>query len=228
MMITGSFPNTAPIRVMWSLCIEEHFYIVWGVIFYFISLKRVPRLIGISIIVGSIFRIAYYHYGIASVDLFSNIDYFAFGAIPAYMLLFKDRYMKRVESIPLAFKYALPVAATALVFAIPNFHLGWLELVAPILFSILFASTILFTLTASNHIIISDRYLISKLGVFTYGLYLFHTIIISLAIQINKMLLFKVNSLLLALAALILTITVSMLSYHLFEKQFLKLKRFFY
>lgn len=228
MMITGSFPDTSPLRVMWSLCIEEHFYIVWGVIFYFISLKRVPHLIAISIIVGSIFRIAYYHFGIASLDLFSNIDYFAFGAIPAYMLLFKDSYMQKVGNIPLTFKYALVFVATVLVFVLPNFHLGWLEIVTPILFSILFATIILFTLPASNYIIISDRYLISKLGVFTYGLYLFHTIIISLAIQINKMLLFKVNSLLLALAALILTITVSILSYHLFEKQFLKLKRFFY
>ena len=28
MMLTNNFPNVSPLRVMWSLCIEEHFYII--------------------------------------------------------------------------------------------------------------------------------------------------------------------------------------------------------
>jgi peptidoglycan/LPS O-acetylase OafA/YrhL len=83
MMLTGSFPNTSPLRVMWSLCIEEHFYIIWGLTFYFISTKFVPHLIISSILFANIIRIIYLHFGISSLDLFSNIDYFAYGAIPA-------------------------------------------------------------------------------------------------------------------------------------------------
>ena len=41
MMITNSFPDGAPLRVMWSLCVEEHFYMIWGVLLYFISYKKI-------------------------------------------------------------------------------------------------------------------------------------------------------------------------------------------
>ena len=68
---------------------------------------------------------------------------------------------------------------------------------------------------------------ISRLGVYTYGLYLFHTIIILLIIQIFKMMSFY-NWFVLGISSLLITIMVSIVAYHLFEKQFLKLKRYFY
>ena len=43
MMITNTFPDWVPLRVMWSLCIEEHFYILWAVLLYFISIKKMPH-----------------------------------------------------------------------------------------------------------------------------------------------------------------------------------------
>ena len=92
--------------------------------------------------------------------------------------------------------------------------------------SLLFSVTILFTL-GNNSIHINDNLWFSKLGVYTYALYLYHTIIILLLIQVFKSLSFS-NWYLLAITSLSITIGISIISYHLFEKQFLKLKRYFY
>jgi peptidoglycan/LPS O-acetylase OafA/YrhL len=100
--------------------------------------------------------------------------------------------------------------------------------VSPLIFGVTFSSIILFTLTPSNAIIIKDDYLISRLGIYTYGLYLFHTIIINFLLQLSKSLSFNLNWFVFAITALILTVMVSIGSYYLFEKQFLKLKKYFY
>jgi len=228
MMYTGSFPNASPLRVMWTICVEEYFYLIWGIIFYFISAKKTPILIGICIITANIFRIIYNHYGIYSYDIFSNIDYFAYGAIPAYILLYKSTYLDKIEKISLNIKYILLFITIALIFVIPNIKLGWITYFSPTIYGILFSTVILFTLPSSNFIHIKDKYLISKLGIFTYGLYLIHTIIINLLLQTKNMFPFEINWFILATLSLILTILISISSYHLFEKHFLKLKKYFY
>lgn len=228
MILTGSFPDTSPLRVMWSLCIEEHFYIIWGIAFYFISLKRVPYLILICLLFANISRVVYGYLGIPFLDLFSNIDYFAFGAIPAYILLFKSEIINRVEKLSLKIKYIVVFITATLIFGIPNLSVSWLPYLSPIIYGVFFSATILFTLPASNSIYIKDNCLLSKLGIFTYGLYLFHTIVINLLIHTKQMFPFELNWVTMSILSLTITILFSIISYYLFEKQFLKLKRYFY
>lgn len=228
MMITGTFPNVSPLRVMWSLCVEEHFYIIWGIIFFFIPAKKTPLLILLCILIANIFRIIYGYFNIQSSDLFSNIDYFAYGAIPAYILIFKSEIIDRIEKFPIFIKYLTGIITIALIFGLPNINSDWLPYLSPTIFGIFFSIIILFTLPPSNSIYIKDNFLISKLGLYTYGLYLFHTIILRLMLQITHLLNFEINWFVSALISLTITIIVSIISYHLFEKQFLKLKKFFY
>ncbi|MCK7590970.1 acyltransferase [Subsaxibacter sp. CAU 1640] len=226
MMLTNSFPDGAPLRVMWTLCIEEHFYIVWGLLFYFLPIKRIPLLIVMSIIISNSARAIYSYFGFGLFDLFSNLDYFAFGAIPAYMLICKGSYIVYAEKIPLFIKYLFLALTIAIVFTLPNINVQWLPYVYPSLLAFSFATVILFTL-GSHSIHIKDDLWFSKLGTYTYGLYLYHTIVILSVIQIFKYLNVS-NWIAIVLVSLVLTILVSILSYHLFEKQFLKLKRCFY
>jgi|SRR6478735_6046434 len=228
MMLTHSFPDTSPLRVMWSLCIEEHFYILWGITFYFIPLKRVPHLIAISILTGIVFRLIYGHFGILYLDVFSNLDYFAYGAIPAYLLLFKGDLIDRVGEVSLSVKYFMLFITVALLFVIPCFNPGWMSSYQAVVLGILFALIILFTLPTAKPIHINDRWVISKLGIYTYGLYLFHTIIVNLLLRIGKDIPLMSNWFVLALVSLLLSVFVSIPSYYLFEKQFLKLKKYFY
>ncbi len=227
MMFTHSFPNVSPLRIMWSLCVEEHFYIIWGLVFYFISIKRVPYFIGISIVVATISRIIYGYYGLSTSDVFSNIDYFAFGAIPAYLLVQKNAVLSKLETVPLYLKQFFLVATFAFVFLIPMIHFKGFNYLFPIVLGILFATIIGFTISVKNPLKIKDSYWVSKLGKYTYGLYLFHTIVINLLLQLANNVTFLSNKLIFISIAMLLTVIISILSYNLFEKQFLKLKKHF-
>ena len=226
MMITNFFPDGAPLWVMWTLCIEEHFYILWGLLLYFISIKRVPLLILISILIANITRQIYTSIGLGHIDVFSHLDYFAFGAIPAYVLMYREDFIRYIEVIPRFLKYLFLVLVLAVIFVIPNIHFVSIEPFYPFILGALFSIIILFTL-GNNSIHIDDDLWFSKLGVYTYGLYLYHTIIIMFFIQIFKLISFS-NWYVFGATSLLFTIAVSMVSYHLFEKQFLKLKKYFY
>lgn len=225
MMITGSFPNVSPLGVMWSLCIEEHFYLVWGILISQIAIKRIPVLILASIIVANVCRVIYNCSGLPTIDLFTNIDYFAFGAIPAYLLLVKSEIISRLETLYAGVKYVVVLVTAILIFLLPNIRQQWIEMFSPLLLGIFFLLTILFSLPKTNCIKIGDNLWISRLGVYTYGLYLFHTIIINL-FKHTKMITFGWPVFL--IISLVVTVLVSILSYHIFEKQFLKLKTYFY
>jgi peptidoglycan/LPS O-acetylase OafA/YrhL len=226
MMTTNTFPDGAPLRVMWSLCIEEHFYILWGLLLYFFKTEKLPLIITLSILIANIARIIYTNFELTHIDLFTHLDYFAFGAIPAYILLYKKKWITYVEMIPIYLKYIFLTITLLSIFIIPNTNLEYIEHLTPLILGFLFSITILLTL-GNNSIHIKDSLWFSKLGVYTYGLYLYHTIIILLFIQIFKDLSIN-NWYVLVVTSLFITIIISMTSYHLFEKQFLKLKKHFY
>jgi len=227
-MIEGVFPNVSPLPVMWSLCIEEHFYILWGLCFFFIPVRKIPLFAAISIVLANVVRVFYFFLGINAIDLFANIDFFAFGALIAYTLLFKDKLLKFVEQISLRWKYLFAIFTICLVFVSPNIHSVYTNLISLPVFAICFSILILFTLTKKNRIFISDKSLSSKFGIYTYGLYLYHTIVINSLLRFIEFFSISVNWLIFGVASLILTIIISYLSYLLFEKQFLKLKKYFY
>lgn len=221
-MYRESNPNVSPIQVIWSLCIEEHFYIIWGITMYFISFKNIPKLIIICLIISFGFRITYGILGIREWDVFSNLDYFAFGAIPAFIFIFKRNIIEKLEKIPAIYKYVY-FFTVILCIAMP---IDFLEFryfsFRPIFFGVLFSLLILFTLGNKNVFKLSDNTIIAKLGKYTYGLYLIHMMPIMLLIKIDDR--YHIDPYLRILISLVLTIILAYLSYHFFEKQFLKLK----
>lgn len=221
-MFTRQLPNVAPLTVIWSLCVEEHFYIFWGLAFYFISLKNVPKLLVGCIIFSFIMQIVYEKCEINTLDLFTNIHYFAFGAIPAYLFVFKKNIIEKLSLIPAVYKYLYAVSIIGVIVIVSNTNLIPDLKVSSLLFSVLFSGLILFTLGEKNVFKISDKSILAKLGKYTYGLYLIHTICISLFIKIGSK--YDMNWIVITLLSFVSTVIFSALSYHLFEKQFLKLK----
>ena len=227
MMIEGAFPNVSPLVVMWSVCIEEHFYIVWGLLISFLSLRKIPHLIIASVLVANISRIIYAYYGISPTDLLANADYFAYGAGVAWILIFKPEIIQKLEKINPLIKYLVALIALTLVFGVPNNENDLIRLIAPTFYGIFFSATILFTLPKRNCLKINNSSLFTKLGTYTYGMYLIHTIVINffLKFQITK---YGSEWWFIFAESLLFTIVLSILSYNLFEKQFLKLKKYFY
>jgi peptidoglycan/LPS O-acetylase OafA/YrhL len=228
MMITDSFPNVSPLRIMWSLCIEEHFYITWGIVFFFLPMKKVPGFIIISLIVANLSRIVYTSFSLASLDFFTNIDYFAFGAIPAWWLIKRKDLIKKYGEVANRWKAIVIFISIVAIITLPQFNDSVRTFMEPIILGPLFASIILFTLPDKNYLKISDQSIFTKLGKYTYGLYLYHTISINFVLQIGKKISFLNAWYVTSISSLLLTILISIISYYIFEKQFLKLKKFFY
>ena len=231
MLIHDTFPNVSPLVVMWSLCIEEHFYLLWGVLFYFISIKRVPLFILTSMLVANISRLYYFSSDIDFADLFSNLDFFAFGAIPAYCIITKSSIFERLNHFHVIAKYLFAALTIVLVFSSPYFNFPYHTLVEPVIFGSLFMGLVFFTLPDKNRLYINDQNLLSKAGIYTYGLYLYHTIVINLLKQLTNVFQIdmsqSIHALLVSVLALILTLGISIISYHLFEYPFLKMKKYF-
>lgn len=215
-------PNVAPLLVFWSLCVEEHFYIFWGLMFYFISLKNIPKLLISCIMFSFLMQAVYEKYNFNPMDLFTNIHSFAFGAIPAYIFVFHKEIIEKLGRIPAIYKYLYGVVVIVVILIVANTNMISDIKVRAFLFSILFSILIFFTLGKKNVFKISDNSILAKLGKYTYGLYLFHTILIRLFAKIGSR--FDMNWIEIILLSLLSTILFSILSYHLFEKQFLKLK----
>ncbi|WP_051878832.1 acyltransferase family protein [Chryseobacterium sp. FH1] len=222
-MYKDMVPNVSPINVMWSLCVEEHFYIIWGLIFYFISIKNIPKLIVICILISFISRIIYEQRGIPSLDILSNIQYFAFGAVPAYIFVFHKEIIEKTEKISVLYKYTFAVFTLLFIFMITNFAIITDKKISSIILAILFSVMILSTLGKKNAFKISDNGIMAQLGKYTYGLYLIHAICVQLFNKIGAM--YELHWFVVILSSFSSTVLLSYLSYHLFEKQFLKLKK---
>lgn len=223
MMYTGTHANVSPLFIIWSLCVEEHFYIIWGFLMYFISLKNIPKLLVICILISFVARIIYNVLDIGTIDIITNIGYFAFGAIPAYLLIFKKKIIEKVGSIHAVYKYLYFVIVILAITFLPNIIVFKHVELGIIIFGILFSVLILFTLGGKNVFKISDHSIFGWLGKYTYGLYLIHVICIILFEKIGER--YNLGTYTIIILAFIFTVVLSYLSYHLFEKQFLKLKK---
>lgn len=233
MMITGEHANVSPLSVMWSLCIEEHYYIVWGMLLYFINTKRLHVVIIISILLGVVSRFAYYQLNIPASDLPTNIDLFAFGAIPAYMLVYHPQKLAKLLGNISLFRKRIFVLALLVVVTICSQYAGddGPFILLTTLLGALFTILIAFTLPDNKMLKISDKNWLSRMGVYTYGLYLYHTLVINLLLQlfakggwgVDK----PVYAIVFFIISLIGSLLCSIASYHLFEKMFLRLKRYF-
>jgi len=232
MIFTNSFPNVSPLRVMWSLCVEEHFYIIWGVALYCIRLKKAHLLIIVAIIIANISRLVFYVNDLPFLDVFTNLDYFAYGAIPALLLIDKEnQVIEFIKNIPLLYKKAFLLLTILYVIISPNFEFPFKILIEPTIYGLLFCTSIFLILPEDSKIRASDRNIFSILGIYTYGLYLTHTIIINLFVKIFEKLKLSIdeiwNAILFGILTLVFTIIASIISYKLIEKPFLRLKKYF-
>ncbi len=221
--------------ITWSVAVEEQFYLIWPILFILIK-PRYYIFIFIPIIIGSVlFRLHvqddYYRLSFHTLAVMVDL---AIGGLSAYLVLkykvVKDFFVK------------LPLWAASVIYLAGGFVLlirDHIEYFVPdakatvhLFYGVYFSFIILHQNFSPDSFLKLGRIkFLTFWGKYSYGIYLLHPIAIGIVsyivlslhiVQANF-----VNYLLIGFASLLLTLGLSYISYELYEKHFLALKKKF-
>jgi peptidoglycan/LPS O-acetylase OafA/YrhL len=229
-------PDALILSVLWSVAVEEQFYLTWPVI-----LKLVPyrfyRYVFVGIMLLSlVFRSFYtglddHDFGIRYFHTFSLIGDMAFGGLLAYHCSYQNafrRFIENMNRLQISMIYLGAVVVT--IFRHELFTVNSVAVVVERLVIAFFYGMIILEQSYAKRSFfkMSNFKLISKLGIYTYGLYCLHLLgFLAADVLLSRTGIDK-TTLVFALAgssvALVISVIISLASYHLYEKRFLKLK----
>jgi peptidoglycan/LPS O-acetylase OafA/YrhL len=222
-------PDSSVLSVLWSVAIEEQFYLFWPVIFY-LAKPRYYLFVFIAIILGSIiFRAVYME---KQIELLTPgvISDMAIGGLGAYLSFSSKKFLKFLESSN-RFLNIIPYLA-AIIFILYKhdiFSTPFMIVIKRIIFSFFFIWIILEQNFCKRSLFkVSSLKTVTILGKYTYGLYCLHRIAILIVMVILQQTGLDKESWQLWLFqlpwALLLSIAISYFSYRYYESFFLKLK----
>jgi peptidoglycan/LPS O-acetylase OafA/YrhL len=229
----------------WSLCVEEHFYLVWP--FVVLLLARRPRaLIAVCLAISLGAMLARVGWIATGRSWWSTVvltpfklDGLALGAFLAVMVRQPAGLDRLVRALPGIAAVAGGLVVVTFVWTVLVSRQS-LELVGSVragLFQVLLACLVVWALIARERSFLSRVFrsrMMVFLGTYSYGLYVYHQFI-SYYMTSNRTELELANWFgshglavtVQAMLGIMLSVVLAYLSYELFEKQFLKLKRNF-
>ena len=227
MSMDGGAPssiNVGCVNIAWSVAVEEQFYLVWPL--FFILFRNYKKLLSLCCVVLFI-QITIYIAGHGFETYFSffgNLKYLITGCWGAF---FYSNYKERISASyllkPNCFYFicflAVSLIAANAISPFYNYLTMWL-------LSIFYLYLVIYSVDKSKG---ESNSIISLLGKYTYGMYLYHPIILYAAYATVSKLGFDYGKgdllkSIIAIVSLLTTIGISILSYEYFEKPILKLK----
>ena len=176
--------------VLWSLAVEEHFYLIWPTVVRFLSISTLLKVLLLLFCISPIIRLFSYFHAVKTNTFYSGFGYFtwnnldglALGGILALLLRYKD--FTRRHARWLAFILFLGAAVVTLA----GFRYGIFTRMTAVgtacqivPFNLSFGGLLLTFLllgSANSSRLVSPLFL-TFFGRISYGLYLYHLLVIS-------------------------------------------------
>jgi peptidoglycan/LPS O-acetylase OafA/YrhL len=233
----GRFPALGH---FWSLAVEEQFYLVWPIVVLLLSRRSLLYACLGSLIVSCFLRAALHltGHGLAAYVLTpARADTLALGAFIALVLRGPGGVTRLRRWSPLVLAPALAGVVGIFLWRGPDYHDLVVQTLGFSLLACLFAALVGLAVSSDEQGL-PQRVLAAPLlvlfGRYSYGLYVFHHLLLFLKPRaVSSAVLPAVMGsdvparVAFAILGIVLTLGMAMVSWHAYEKQFLKLKRFF-
>jgi len=237
MLLADNSPRTTPLPVFWSLCIEEHFYLVWMLAVFLLPVRRLPWFLLACLPLACSFRfleplVLPANTQVETNDLLTHLDVFATGGLLGYWVATDYAgFSAKINGWPLALRYGIiGIVLLAVVFQVdvlPYVPGSWFNVFRPLLVAGLFSVLIALFVPAHSAIRLKSRVL-AYLGTISYGLYVFHILVIHVAFQYCLLHQIAIDTWGKGAGFFLVTfgssVALSSLSFRYFEQPFLRLR----